>query len=190
MHQRQSKQTKILAPDPGGVDRGLYEDLLHRIGGDFSTSKQLRLMRLNLNIPNDSVAVCLRSPSATVVTRRCGARRAARAAGNLRPQLPTAQQDKTAGRSELPHHPLRYQQECSGSIYRKIDTHNLWPLSSLFRAPGSSISRSHQRNTLPVRLWPGGCSFQFGRTSILLPRPPHLAQTTRVRNHGTSVSAG
>ena len=118
-------------------------------------------MRLNLNIPNDSVAVCLRSPSATVVTRRCGARRAARAAGNLRPQLPTAQQDKTAGRSELPHHPLRYQQECSGSIYRKIDTHNLWPLSSLFRAPGSSIStckRSHQRNTLPVRLWPGSCS--------------------------------
>ena len=26
-----------------------------------------------------------------------------RAAGNLRPQLPAAQQDKTAGRTELPH---------------------------------------------------------------------------------------
>ena len=36
----------------------------------------------------------------------------------------------------------------------------------------------------------GGMSFQFGRTSILLPRLPHLAQTTRERNHGTSVSAG
>ena len=35
-----------------------------------------------------------------------------------------------------------------------------------------------------------GCSFQFGRTSILLPRLPHLAQTTRGRNDGTSVSAG
>jgi hypothetical protein len=35
-----------------------------------------------------------------------------------------------------------------------------------------------------------GCFFQLGRASILLPRPPHLAQTTRERNHGTSVSAG
>jgi hypothetical protein len=43
-----------------------------------------------------------------------------RAAGNLRPQLPTAQQDKTAGRAEQPHHTLRYQQERCGSIYRKI----------------------------------------------------------------------
>ena len=48
-------------------------------------------------------------------------------------------------------------------------------------------SVADQRHTLPVRLSLGGCSFQFGRTSILLPRPPHLAQTTRVRNHGTSV---
>ena len=49
--------------------------------------------------------------------------------------------------------------------------------------------RTH-RHTFPVRLSPGGCSFQFGRTSILFPRPPHLAHFTRERNHGTSVSAG
>jgi len=30
-----------------------------------------------------------------------------RAAGNLRPQLPAAQQDKTAGRTELPHRSLK-----------------------------------------------------------------------------------
>ena len=35
-----------------------------------------------------------------------------------------------------------------------------------------------------------GCSFQFGRTSILFPRLPHLAQTTRERKYGISVSAG
>ena len=32
---------------------------------------------------------------------------------------------------------------------------------------------------LPVRLSLGGCSFQFSLTSILFPRLPHLAQTTR-----------
>jgi hypothetical protein len=46
------------------------------------------------------------------------------------------------------------------------------------------------RHTLPVRLGCVGCSFQFGRTSMLLPRLPHLAQTTRGRNDGTLVSAG
>ena len=45
------------------------------------------------------------------------------------------------------------------------------------------------RHTFPVRLSPEGCSFQFGRTSILFPRLPHLAHFTRERNHGTSVSA-
>jgi hypothetical protein len=35
----------------------------------------------------------------------------------------------------------------------------------------------------------GGCSFQFGRTSILFPRLPHLAQTTLRLKYGTSVSA-
>ena len=35
-----------------------------------------------------------------------------------------------------------------------------------------------------------GCSFQFGRTSILLPRPPHLPHFSRLLTHGTSVSAG
>jgi hypothetical protein len=44
-------------------------------------------------------------------------------------------------------------------------------------------------HTFPVRLSPVGYSFQFGRTSSLFPRPPHLAQTTRERNHGTSVSS-
>jgi hypothetical protein len=42
---------------------------------------------------------------------------------------------------------------------------------------------------LPVKLSCGGCSFQFGRTLILFPRLPHLAQTTREGNDGTSVSA-
>ena len=46
------------------------------------------------------------------------------------------------------------------------------------------------RHTLPVRPSRGGCSFQFGRTSILFPRLPHLPHFTRERNHGTSVSAG
>jgi hypothetical protein len=37
---------------------------------------------------------------------------------NLGPQLPTVQQDKTAGRAEQPHHTLRYQQKWQESIYR------------------------------------------------------------------------
>jgi hypothetical protein len=37
---------------------------------------------------------------------------------NLRPQLPAAQQDKTGGRAEQPHHTLRYQQKWQVSIYR------------------------------------------------------------------------
>ena len=36
----------------------------------------------------------------------------------------------------------------------------------------------HQRKTLPTKLCCGGCSFQFGRASILFPRLPHLVQTT------------
>jgi len=32
----------------------------------------------------------------------------ARAAGNLGPQLPAAQQDKTVGQTELPHHSMPY----------------------------------------------------------------------------------
>jgi hypothetical protein len=56
------------------------------------------------------------------------------------------------------------------------------------RASAQSPVIKRYRHTLPVRLSLGGCSFQFGRTSILLPRPPHLAHTTRERNHGTSVS--
>ena len=49
---------------------------------------------------------------------------------------------------------------------------------------------SIHRYTLPVKLVCGVCSFQFGRTSILFPRPPHLAQTTRVLKYGISDSAG
>ena len=36
----------------------------------------------------------------------------------MRPQLPAAQQDKTGGRAEQPHHTLRYQQKWQESIYR------------------------------------------------------------------------
>ena len=43
---------------------------------------------------------------------------------------------------------------------------------------------------LPVRLGCGGCSFPFGRTPMWLPRAPHLAHTTLLANHGTSVSPG
>ena len=46
------------------------------------------------------------------------------------------------------------------------------------------------RHCLPVTLSRGGCSFQFGRTSMCRPRPPHLAHTTLLANHGTSVSPG
>jgi hypothetical protein len=46
------------------------------------------------------------------------------------------------------------------------------------------------RHCFPVRLGCVGCSFHFGRTSILFPRLPHSAQTTRGLNDGTSVSAG
>jgi hypothetical protein len=35
------------------------------------------------------------------------------------------------------------------------------------------------RHSLPTRLGPLGCSFQLGRTSILLPRLPHLASKSR-----------
>jgi hypothetical protein len=44
--------------------------------------------------------------------------------------------------------------------------------------------------TLPVRLSCGGCSFQFGRTSMYRPRAPHLAHTTLLVNDGTAVSSG
>ena len=193
MHQRQSKQTKILAPDPRGVDRGLYEDLLHRIGGDFSTIKQLRLVRLNWNIPNDSAAVCLRSPSATVVTRRCGGKTSG--TSGRKSEAPAS--CRSAGQDRRPSGtapPTPAQQaKRSGSIYRKIDTYNLWPLSSLFRAPGSSIStckRSHQRNTLPVRLWPGGCSFQFGRTSMWRVQAQPIASLALLRMQQHTNHAG
>jgi len=35
-----------------------------------------------------------------------------------------------------------------------------------------------------------GCSFQFGRTSIHLPREPHLPHFTRRWSDGTSTSSG
>jgi hypothetical protein len=40
--------------------------------------------------------------------------------------------------------------------------------------------RFPHRHTLPVGLGCVRCSFQLGRTSIFLPRLPHLAQTTRL----------
>ena len=58
------------------------------------------------------------------------------------------------------------------------------------RAASSRLALADQRHILPVRLSRGSCSFQFGRTSILFPRLPHLAHTTRQRNQGTPVSAG
>jgi hypothetical protein len=47
-----------------------------------------------------------------------------------------------------------------------------------------------RHHTFPVRLSPGGCSFQLGLTSMCRPRAPHLAQTILGRNDGTVVSAG
>src|SRR6478609_7340503 len=133
MHQRQSKQTKILAPDPGGVDRGLHEDLLHRIGGDFSTSKQLRLVRLNWNIPNDSAAVCLRSPSAMVVTRRCGGKTGG--TSGRKSEAPASH--RSAGQDRRPSGTAPPSLALSARMFgvdlsNDRHTHNLWPLSSLF----------------------------------------------------------
>jgi hypothetical protein len=39
---------------------------------------------------------------------------------------------------------------------------------------------------MPVRLGWDGCSLQFGRTSMCLPRLPHFAQTTWRLKYGTS----
>jgi hypothetical protein len=36
----------------------------------------------------------------------------------------------------------------------------------------------------------GGCSFQFGRTSMRLPRAPQIAQTTLRLKYAISVAAG
>jgi hypothetical protein len=44
----------------------------------------------------------------------------------------------------------------------------------------TNVLRGHHRHTLPVTLGCADCSFQFGLTSILLFRLPHLAQTTRL----------
>jgi hypothetical protein len=54
----------------------------------------------------------------------------------------------------------------------------------------SSNTHVSHRHCLPVRLACGSCSLQFGLTSILSLRLPHLAQTTRERKYGISVSAG
>jgi len=43
----------------------------------------------------------------------------------------------------------------------------------------------HHRQCLPVRLSLGGCSFQFGRTSMWRPRAPHLAHTALLAKLGT-----
>jgi hypothetical protein len=56
--------------------------------------------------------------------------------------------------------------------------------------PPPLLEKTGYRQTLPTKLCYDGCSFQFGRTSILFPRLPHLAQTTLLLKYGTSVSAG
>jgi hypothetical protein len=52
----------------------------------------------------------------------------------------------------------------------------------------NDITLISHRHCLPVRLSVGGCSFQFGRTSMS--RLPHLLHFMRGRNDGTVVSAG
>ena len=73
---------------------------------------------------------------------------------NLRPQLPAAQQDKTAGRAEQPHHTLRYQQERCGSIYRKIGQ----PMAAYRYPPYSIIRVGYHFLEKPILLsnWAGG----------------------------------
>ena len=51
-------------------------------------------------------------------------------------------------------------------------------------SPVSIAKREYQSSSVP------GASFQFGRTSILLPRDPHLAHFTLDRNQRTGVSPG
>jgi hypothetical protein len=48
------------------------------------------------------------------------------------------------------------------------------------------IPSSHQSNLVGI----GGCSFQFGRTSMRLPRAPQMAQTTLRLKYAISVAAG
>jgi hypothetical protein len=65
--------------------------------------------------------------------------------------------------------------------------HDKNPESRYRGAPGrefSTLGSRVHRQTFPVRLSPAGCSFQFGRTSILFPRLPHFAHFTRERYHG------
>src|SRR4029077_192066 len=69
---------------------------------------------------------------------------------------------------------------------RRTITRDLRPVVQAFYWRLLRKITSH-RHTLPLRLDWGGCSFQFGRTSILFPRLPHLAQTTWLRKYGISV---
>jgi len=71
-------------------------------------------------------------------------------------------------------------------LYRDIDIEVQF---ATYQTTYQTIKIPHRR-CLPVRLSRGGCSFQFGRTSILFPRLPHLAQTTLLLKYGTSDSAG
>jgi hypothetical protein len=72
---------------------------------------------------------------------------------------------------------------------RRTITRDLRPVVQAFYWRLLRKIASH-RHSLPTKLGPLGCSFQFGRTPILFPQLPHLARTTRERKDGTSVSAG
>jgi SnoaL-like polyketide cyclase len=72
------------------------------------------------------------------------------------------------------------------ALFQACDCRSLYHLVVRYARAGGLIGIRSYRSTVG-RV---GCSFQFGRTSILSRRPPHLPQTTLFRKYGTSVSAG
>ena len=87
----------------------------------------------------------------------------------------------------LREYPIRYSRIERRCLDAVLERANLLLVAATDRA---FEIESRQRHTLPVRLGCVGCSFQLGLTSILFPRLPHLAQTTRDLKYGISVSAG
>jgi hypothetical protein len=75
----------------------------------------------------DSVAICLEHNvgGVTDLLRPGDGGKAARAAENLGPQLPAAQQDKTAGRTGTAPPKLSLSSQGNASIYRRLEAHRL-----------------------------------------------------------------
>ena len=81
------------------------------------------------------------------------------------------------------HFELPYGQPVSLALIWSLDNTQMhWPLGS----DDDVYAPAHYRHCFPVKLGLGGCSFQFGRTSMCRPRAPHLAHTTLFPTHDTA----